>query len=80
MQGVKHQNRGSFIPTELGKRYSDTWKQVEKATVLDSFATPLPDNLFPRGVGLNIGEGELSGKGLVTHLPPGILPKNAFRS
>ena len=68
------------MPTELGKRYSDTWKWVEKATVLDIFATPLPDNLFSRGVGLNIGEGELSGKGLVTHLPPGILPKNAFRS
>ena len=68
------------MPTELGKRYPDTWKWVGKATVLDIFATPLPDNLFSRGVGLNIGEGELSGKGLVTHLPPGILPKNTFRS
>ena len=68
------------MPTEQGKRYPDTWKWVEKATVLDIFATPLPDNLFSRGVGLNIEEGELSGKGLVTHLPPGIFPKNAFRS
>ena len=51
-----------YLQSKEGKRYPDTWKWVEKATVLEIFATPLPDNLFPRGVGLNIGEEELTEK------------------
>jgi len=69
-----------LYPQSKEKDIQKTWKWVEKATVLDIFATPLPNNLFSRGVGLNFGEGELSGKGLVTHSLLGILPKNALRS